>query len=633
MDVPNIAEFGRAWWDQARKKMKNSLVYLDAVTCECLHWNGGVASIFEAGATAIRELSAFEVVPKSAKKAVFIANGPFHGTSYKVLKSLIKPSNLEYCVIITTANAGVHDILRGGRESSEYESYHIMEEDVLKWMGNLNYTVEIFNYPLSTIHPSRESFLIPSAKSAAPFLISDLNFINEKLMQSHNKVDGMTVRSINDLQYLNLPLSSQSEVRQLICNLNQVLQHMNAKEEIFTVGSYSRIVGTELEALGSAKLRRKNASLKVSVIIVDRLLDLVGATQLSSENLFDRLMHRLDRFSEQSSDVTFSIKKDSKSDYTRAPGSLAPESNWEKAMDVMQQLIHKPAVQASEKIAHQTATMNHDDWDFIEKDTHLYQVSLAISRANESSKAQHVDNLESIQKELCLSLEDKQSPSPLVQILQLMKAKKDATLEDILLLMVHLYSLSGDEETFTAELEDRFKSLLAENLVSESDNLSEELQDFVGVPIDEVKAHRAAQKIVEHLHAISQSRNTMKKYKSLQHRLIPSSPMQYNHLFRQLIDDIFDPHVVDNPDVEHKSAGLKDLLKTGFSLFVNVRKPKASDNAVMLFYVCGGIRPDEMKLIRDAVEMKSPSHRVIVGSSHFIAAHDMLHYVLRSNQF
>ena len=70
-----------------------------------------------------------------------------------------------------------------------------------------------------------------------------------------------------------------------------------------------------------------------------------------------------------------------------------------------------------------------------------------------------------------------------------------------------------------------------------------------------------------------------------------------------------------------------------FSLFVNVRKPKASDNAVMLFYVCGGIRPDEMKLIRDAVEMKSPSHRVIVGSSHFIAAHDMLHYVLRSNPF
>ena len=52
------------------------------------------------------------------------------------------------------------------------------------------------------------------------------------------------------------------------------------------------------------------------------------------------------------------------------------------------------------------------------------------------------------------------------------------TIEDILILMVHLYSLGGDEESFSSELEDRFKSLLAENLVSESDHLSEQLQDF-----------------------------------------------------------------------------------------------------------------------------------------------------------
>ena len=32
---------------------------------------------------------------------------------------------------------------------------------------------------------------------------------------------------------------------------------MNAKEEIYTVGNYSRIVGSELEALNLARLRRK----------------------------------------------------------------------------------------------------------------------------------------------------------------------------------------------------------------------------------------------------------------------------------------------------------------------------------------------------------------------------------------
>ena len=58
----NICElFGQAWWAEARKKVKNAVVFLDPVVCECLHWNGGAPSILEAGATSIKELSTFEV--------------------------------------------------------------------------------------------------------------------------------------------------------------------------------------------------------------------------------------------------------------------------------------------------------------------------------------------------------------------------------------------------------------------------------------------------------------------------------------------------------------------------------------------------------------------------------------------
>ena len=77
----------------------------------------------------------------------------------------------------------------------------------------------------------------------------------------HFQADGMTVRCINDVQYWHLPLNSQCQIRQLVSNLNQILQHMNAKEEIYTVGSYSRVVGAELEALNSARTRRKVFSL------------------------------------------------------------------------------------------------------------------------------------------------------------------------------------------------------------------------------------------------------------------------------------------------------------------------------------------------------------------------------------
>ena len=64
----------------------------------------------------------------------------------------------------------------------------------------------------------------------------------------------------------------------------------------------------------------------------------------------------------------------------------------------------------------------------------------------------------------------------------MLKGRKDSkfSLEDILLLLVHLYSLAGEdqEQTLPAELEDRLKSLLAEIFVDECENLSEKLQEF-----------------------------------------------------------------------------------------------------------------------------------------------------------
>lgn len=63
------------------------------------------------------------------------------------------------------------------------------------------------------------------------------------------------------------------------------------------------------------------------------------------------------------------------------------------------------------------------------------------------------------------------------------------------------------------------------------------------------------------------------------------------------------------------------------SLFVNVKKPKPVDNQTILIYVCGGIRPNEVKLIQDIVKQKSMSHNVLVASSHFLSTYDTLDYI------
>lgn len=71
------------------------------------------------------------------------------------------------------------------------------------------------------------------------------------------QAEASAVRSIHDLTFATLPLPFQAQTRQLVNNLNQLLQHINARDEIFTVGSFSRIIGTELEALNAARTRRK----------------------------------------------------------------------------------------------------------------------------------------------------------------------------------------------------------------------------------------------------------------------------------------------------------------------------------------------------------------------------------------
>ena len=65
-----LDEFGQAWWSEAKKKVKNAVVFLDPISCETLHWNGGAPLLMEAGATAIREFSTFE----ACKTLCFVVN-------------------------------------------------------------------------------------------------------------------------------------------------------------------------------------------------------------------------------------------------------------------------------------------------------------------------------------------------------------------------------------------------------------------------------------------------------------------------------------------------------------------------------------------------------------------------------
>lgn len=77
--------------------------------------------------------------------------------------------------------------------------------------------------------------------------------------------------------------------------------------------------------------------------------------------------------------------------------------------------------------------------------------------------------------------------------------------------------------------------------------------------VDSIAAH-----IFSILKAVSFTRRDLTKYRSLLKRQGESMPADYSPLLQRIMRDIVDPAKPVIPDLSCKSAGLKDLLKSGF---------------------------------------------------------------------
>ncbi|RXM29002.1 Sec1 family domain-containing protein 2 [Acipenser ruthenus] len=59
------------------------------------------------------------------------------------------------------------------------------------------------------------------------------------------------------------------------------------------------------------------------------------------------------------------------------------------------------------------------------------------------------------------------------------------------------------------------------------------------------------------------------------------------------------------------SAGLTDLLKTGFSMFMKVSRPHPSDHPLLILFVVGGVTPSEVHLIKEVVSSHKSALQVL----------------------
>ena len=287
MEKSLIKEASLNAWKEVFKKVKHAVVFMDQECAECLFWLGGPVLLFESGAIEIKDFSSFECGSSSQKKAVFIVSSLLHEKTSVIIQDIITASKFDYCVVVTTLNSECHKIAFGIENQSNTVIFEQFEEKICEWMGSMNYTSEVLFAPLFLICYTSFLFLIPSLNSFFPLQNQDLHAIDSMRKAKGEK---HRIQHLSDVHFYSLPITYQTKIKQLVVYFDQLFETLHCKEELFAMGTTSRLIATQLANLPSGRQRRKSAVTAASLVLVDRNLDPVGILQHSNTSLMDKIL-------------------------------------------------------------------------------------------------------------------------------------------------------------------------------------------------------------------------------------------------------------------------------------------------------------------------------------------------------
>lgn len=667
--VEDYTQFPLQMWDRVFSKVKKAVVFMDDKCAEALHWSGGAAALFEAGAKNLKQFSSFEACSADEPKAVFVVSTLLKGRTVDIIKDIISLSHFQYCVVITTVAHSVH--LVANNVSVEMDGnpvFEQFEEKLCEWMGNMNYTAEVMHVPVVFSPVSQQLILTPPFAHLFPLLTSDLDFINAR------RPEKKRFGSLFDVDLNSLPAELQIEVKHLASALNSMFETTGTREESFAVGPMSRIIATELANHPQAKNRRKSAQNKASVIFIDRTMDLTGAVGHHGDNLVEKILTVLKPLPGHVTDVQVdmleltALQRSPLTQNILAPGCLAQSESsgarslWEAMLTSKQKEavleVRRQLVEAASKenlpIKMSMGRVTPDQLcsyvqlfrtsrGALESHCGVLQLGLATAQMLRHPSLPRWDACLAFERLLLQALGDSDFPSMLRQLLPLMKpteglsgagrGTEECGPDELVLLLIYLYSLA-DEATPTDQDEDEELERLERELIgaltlviTKEAELSPLLQKLTGCLSPEeltmACAHSAVERMFETLRGLSQSRDHLKQLRSVYTPSDGIHQASYRPFLRQILEEVFHPDRPECPDIEHMSGGLTDLLKTGFSMFMKVSRPHPSDNPVLFLFLVGGVTPSELRLIKEVVSSLKPATQVLVLATRLLRPTDV----------
>ncbi|XP_067387368.1 sec1 family domain-containing protein 2 isoform X2 [Emydura macquarii macquarii] len=648
----------RQAWAPVFGKARRAVVFVDAACAESLHWAGGGAGrLLEAGALDVREFSSFEAGAAEQPKALFVVSSLLKGRAVDIIRDIVSLSRFQYCVVFTAVSHAVHLLAHGAAggggaepEGGSQAVFEQFEEKLCQWMGNMNYTAEVLHAPLLLAPVSPHLFVTPAFASLFPMTLQDLARINSA------RPEKKKLGSLNDLDFSSLPPELQLQIRTLVSGLSSLFECLNVREECFAIGALSKIIAGDLANYSQAKNRRKAAQNRASVIFIDRTLDLTGAVGHHGDSLAEKILSVLPRLPGHTNDVMVNmveltaLKTKDETCSIIAPGCLAQPNDaaasalWESLINLRQKEavmeVRRHLVEAASrenlpiKMSMGRVTPEQlssyvklfkNNFKALKNHCGLLQLVLATIQALKHPQNAKWDNFLAFERLLLQNIGESEMPSVLNQLLPMIKSHNertdnDYTSEDFLILLVYIYSVVGEIKAGKEldEAEGEVKKALVRAFCDEPE-LSSLLQKITGcepsLNLTFQKATVAVDNIFKSLRDVTRARMHMKQFNSVH---VPGSntcQATYKPLLKQVVEEIFNSDRPDSVDIEHISAGLTDLLKTGFSMFMKVSRPHPRDHPLLIFYMVGGVTVSEVRMVRDLISAHKPSIQVIVLSS------------------
>ncbi|XP_062858163.1 sec1 family domain-containing protein 2 isoform X2 [Trichomycterus rosablanca] len=675
--VDIFTSFPQKTWEKVLSKVNKAVVFMDDACAECLHWGGGAALLLDAGARNVKSFSSFESGSENEPKAVFVVSTLLKGRTADIIKDIVSLSKFKYCVVFTAVPHSLHLLSEG--ITSDLDANVVFtrfQEKLCAWMGDPDYSTEVIHTPLHFTRFSPQLLITPAFADLFPLLDTDLSSINEKRPEKRR------FSSLSDIDMPSLPSDLQMKIKILVSGLNVLFESSDTREEIFSVGPTSRLIATELANQPQAKIRRKTAQHKASVVFIDRTLDLTGAVGHHGDSLVEKILSVLPPLPGHVTDVQVDMLQLTRLQPTPEaqgvlpPGCMAQTQSatarllWETmliakqkeaVMEVRRQLVEaasKENLPIKMSLGRVTAEqlssyvqLFRDSWPALENHCGLLQLVLGTAQTLRHPALTTWDACLAFERLLLQTLGESKLADVLKQLLPLMKPQSsgsdsapgsgpgDFSVDELLLLLVYVYSLA--QETCESGTEDEEKVEreiigVLTLLLTQQTTLSPLVLDITGVSSPEEltteRAHTALEHVFETLNSLGHTREHLKQLHSVYNAGDGTHQATYHPFLKEVLEEIFNPNRSECPDIEHASGGLTDLLKTGFSMFMKVNRPHPSDHPLLFLFLVGGVTPSELRLIREVVSSHKPGTQVLVISTRLLRPADILHLLFNADR-